>query len=180
MVPYEDGIMVATLTPLQAESNGILKGLPRPTLIPKDLRTTPRQDKVEFGKEPISLSDAQNVVVERALEKLRGVVDAARAELGLPESASFDTSPEATANRIADFALNFFGKYAENNGLADDEAGRAQFADFIGAAISQGIEEARGIFQALNVLNGGVSDHIDKTAGIIAQRLQDFVINGLG
>lgn len=119
-----------------------------------------------------------NMVLERAYNKLKGIVDDARSALGIPEGAVLDTSPEATAGRIADFALGFFDKYAKQHGLADDEAGRQQFADFIGGAIGQGIDEARGILSALQVLDGDTSSKIDQTASIIQQRLSDFVKNG--
>ncbi len=149
-------------------------------LIPRDLRIPKRTDSVEFGAgEPVTNDKAMNIVAERALEKLRAVVSEARAELGLPEDAVIDTSPEATASRIADFALGFFGNYAENNGLADDEAGRRQYADFIGKAVTKGIDEARGILQSLNALNGDITANIDKTAELVNQRLEDFVTNGL-
>ena len=137
-----------------------------------------RQDRVSFGAKPLSAADSQRVVLDRAFEKLRGVVSEARAALGLPEDAVIDTSPEATGNRIADFALGFFSKYAENHGLADDEAGRKAYADFIGGAIAQGISEARGILDSLNALNGDVSGNIDKTAEHIQSRLDDFIRNG--
>lgn len=138
-----------------------------------------RTDQVSFSSGGVSESQAQSMVLERAFEKLRAVVGDARTALGLAEGEEIDTSPEATANRIADFALNFFGKYAENNGLADDETGRKQFADFIGAAIGQGIEEARGILTALSALNGNVDSGITETEGYIQKRLEDFVKNGL-
>lgn len=149
----------------------------RPTPSNQPVRSLP-QDVVQFGATKLSKEDTQRILLERAYEKLRGVVSEARTELGIPEGAVIDTSPEATANRIADFALGFFAKYADNNGLADDEAGRKQYAEFIGAAISQGIEEARGILGALNALNGDVSSGIDKTAELIQSRLDDFVANG--
>ena len=138
-----------------------------------------KQDRVEFGtSNKVSNDQAMNMVLERAMEKLRAVVGDARAELGIPEGAVLDTSPEATAQRIADFALGFFGKYAENNGLQDDEEGRKQFADFIGGAIDQGISEARDILFALNALNDDVTGQIDQTSELVHQRLDDFVANG--
>lgn len=137
-------------------------------------------DSVQFGANPPNAADSQRVVLERAMEKLRSVVSEARAALGLAEDAVIDTSPDATGNRIADFALNFFSKYAENHGLSDDEAGRQAFADFIGGAIEQGISEARGILESLQALNGDVSSNIDRTSEVIQSRLEDFVRNGFG
>jgi len=137
-----------------------------------------KQDKIAFGQQKVSAQDRQRILLERAYEQLRGVVGQAKAELGIPEDAVLDTSPEATADRIADFALGFFAQYAENNGLEDDEAGRAQYAEFIGKAVAQGIEEARGILGALNALNGDVTGNIDKTQELIQSRFDDFVSNG--
>lgn len=141
---------------------------------------TAAQDKVEFGKSgALSTGKSMQVVLDRAMEKLRSVVSQARSELGLSDDQTLDTSPDATAQRIADFALGFFGKYAEQHGLADDEDGRKAFADFIGGAIQQGIDEARGILTALNSLSGEVDKNINSTWENIQNRLSDFVKNGL-
>ncbi|HPO17104.1 MAG TPA: DUF5610 domain-containing protein [Candidatus Hydrogenedentes bacterium] len=142
--------------------------------------TKSAKDTVEFGMSGmLSMEDSMNIVVERALDKLRGVVTQAREELGLPENAVLDTSPEATADRITTFALGFWTKYAEQHKLEDTEENRKQFADFIGAAINQGIGEARSILGSLNVLNSDVDGNITKISDIIQQRLQDFIVNGL-
>lgn len=136
-------------------------------------------DEVQFGRgEALSNDDKTQLVVERALARLRTVVDDARAELGLPEGAEIDTSAEATAGRIVGFALNFFDQYAKKNGLENNEEGRKQFADFIGGAIAQGIDEARGILGALNALDGDTTSKIDSISEIIQKRLEDFVKNG--
>jgi len=132
-------------------------------------------DRVDLGQQALSSAQAMNIVMERALDKLRGVVNDARAQLGLPEDAVIDTSPKATANRIADFAIGAFSYWYKNhNELAEDDA-REQFAGFIGGAIQQGIQEARGILSALNALNGEVDTNINNTWDIIQQRLSDFV-----
>ncbi|MBI1317716.1 MAG: hypothetical protein GC168_02060 [Candidatus Hydrogenedens sp.] len=150
-------------------------------ILPKDLRVPERKNDIlslgQGGK--VSSGQALNIVTERAYEKLRAVVDDARAALGLPEGAEIDTSPDATANRIADFALGYFSKYAENNGLANDEAGRKQFVDFIGAAVTKGIDEARGILGSLQALDDNISSNIDQTASIIQDRFQQFIEKGV-
>lgn len=139
-----------------------------------------RIDVLTFSTNAVSTTEAQEIVLNRAFEKLRAVVAEAREALGIPQGQEVDTSPEATANRIADFALNFFSAYAENNGLANDEEGRAQFADFIGGAIAKGIEEARGILTALSALNPDTESSIDQIASLVQARLDAFIANGLG
>lgn len=124
-------------------------------------------------------TDVLDLVRNKAYEKLRAVVGDARTALGLSADETLDTSPEATADRIVNFALRYFSKYAENNNLANDEEGRRQYAEFIGGAIGQGIQEARDILSGLQVLSSDTSSLIDNTASIIQQRLDDFITNGL-
>ncbi len=137
------------------------------------------RDTVELGAgTPLSPEDAIRVVNERAMNRIREAVDAARQELGLPEGATLDTSAEATATRIADFALKAFDVWRKNHGeLGDDEA-RAQFAKFIGGAIQQGIGEAKDILNALGALNGETENKITAISDLIQKRLDAFVRGG--
>ena len=151
----------------------------RPRLIPQALQVQLPRDTVQFGANgAVSNGQAMQVVLERAFEQLRAVVTEARDQLGIPEGTVLDTSPEATAHRIADFALGAFDRWHENHGELGEEEAREQFAAFIGGAISQGIEEARGILTALKALTPEVNTNIDTTYSIIQDRLNDFVLNG--
>jgi len=141
----------------------------------RDSESTKAGDRVDLGQQALNSAQAMNIVMERALDKLRGVVDDARAQLGMPEDAVIDTSPEATANRIADFALGAFSVWQKHHADLPEQDAREQFASFIGGAIQQGIAEARGILSALNALNGEVDSNINTTWDIIQQRLSDFV-----
>lgn len=153
-------------------------------LIPCDLKVDGSADTLVLGQgDSLSTDESMGIVVERAMDKLRQIVSDARAALGLPEDdsestgAMLDTSPDATANRIADFALSAFSAWRkQHTDFSDDEA-RQQFSDFIGGAIQDGIQEARDILKAVNALTGEVDSNIDTTWGIIQQRLDDFVAN---
>ena len=167
---------VSNTTDLPVQAGLLTPPAPNPG---KALGLLNKKDTVSFGQgNPLTAGDTQNVVLNQAFEKLRAVISEAREALGIPEDATLDTSEEATAGRIVDFALGFFQQYAENNNLKDDEEGRAQFAEFIGGAIMQGIAEARDILSALKALDGNPFD-IDQTSDIIQSRLDDFVANGL-
>jgi len=169
-----------TVTSIQTQQAAYPPQPTKPRLIPRSLGVELPTDMVQFGSgKPVSNDQAMKVVLERSMEKLRAVVSDAKKALGMSEGAVIDTSPDATAQRITDFALGAFEKWRGNHdGLADDEA-RKQFADFIGGAIGQGIDEARGILSALNALSPEISSNIDKTYDIIQQRLNDFVEKGL-
>jgi hypothetical protein len=129
----------------------------------------------------LSETETTGIIYERAMAKLKAVVEEARAQLGLAEGEVIDTSAEATAQRIADFAIGAFEVWRSHSGrdqLSDEDA-RAQFAEFIGAAVTQGIDEARGILGALNALNPDVTDKIDSIASLVQARLDAFVANGV-
>jgi hypothetical protein len=135
-------------------------------------------DRIEIGFSKVSVEDTIRVVTEKSLEKLLSVVNDARAELGIPEGAIIDTSPEATAGRIVDFALGAFSRFQDNHPELQGEEARQAFSDFIGEAIQQGIQEARDILSALNALDEGTNTLIDNISQIIQDRLDLFVSGG--
>lgn len=149
------------------------------TIIPKDLRVSGPKDILDLGSgTAVSNDQAMGVVLDRAMEKLRSVVTDARKALGLSENETIDTSPEATGNRIADFALSAFDKWAEKHTEVSGDDARKQFAEFIGGAVQQGIGEARSILGSLNALSDTVNQNIDSTWEVVSKRLDDFVQNG--
>ena len=93
------------------------------------------RDIVQFGNNGVKQQDQMRVILESAYAKIQGVVDTAKADLGIDPNAVIDTSPEANADRILDFALGFFEQYRENNAELSDEEARESFAEFIGGAI---------------------------------------------
>jgi len=132
-------------------------------------------DQLAIGKNgPITARQTIEIVTERAMAKLQSVVGEARAALGLPEGEAIDLSAEATANRIVDFALNFFDNFRANNKEMGDDA-RQAFIDLIGPAIKQGIDEARGILSALQALTPGADNKIDAISALIQERLDAFL-----
>ena len=134
-------------------------------------------DKLALGGNgPVSARQTIEIVTERAIAKLQAVVTEAREALGLPEGNSLDLSPEATAARIVDFALNFFDNFRANNkGIEDDGEARQAFIDLIGPAIQQGIDEARGILEALQALTPQANGKIDSISALIQERLDAFL-----
>lgn len=132
-------------------------------------------DSVQFGIKPLDQEQSMRVILENAYAKIQGVVDDARVALGIEPGTIFDTSPEATANRIADFALNFFELYQKNNPGVEGQEARENYAQFIGEAIQQGIEEARAILEALSAIDENTNSGISIIENIIQDRLAAFV-----
>ena len=111
---------------------------------------------------------------QKDLQNLESLVESAKADLGVSPDTSFDVTPEATANRIVDFALLAFSQFQENHTELSEEDIRTEFVEFIGKAIEKGVEEARDILTGLNSLTEEVDADITTTVDIINQRLQQF------
>ncbi len=148
-----------------------------PGILGKTEQARPKRDTVTLGAGQITASESINVVLERALSKLQSVVSDARAELGLSEDAEIDTSPEATATRIADFALNFFESFRANHEELGDEEAKQAFVDLILPAIEEGISEARGILEALSALDPDTDASIDTIYDAVLNRIDEFLGN---
>ena len=138
---------------------------------------TTAPDTVSFGTTPLSAIQTMNIVVDRSIEQLRAVLGEAAAELGIPEGGIIDTSPEATAQRILDFAFGAFDAFRSDHEDLDDDGARSAFRDLIGGAIEQGINEARDILTALSALSPDVNTDIDTISTIIQERLDAFAAN---
>ena len=82
-------------------------------------------------------------------------------------------SPEATAQRILDFSLSFFGRSSMFKEAGDTDEARASFADYIGAAIQKGFDQALGILG--KGLPTQTANEIDKTHELVFDGLDDFV-----
>lgn len=167
------------ITSIQSDTTTAYSQQTKPRIIPREMQMEVSA-VVDVGRNTkVSDKQAMSMVYERAMTKLKSVVDDAYAQLGISQedAATLDTSAEATANRIADFALGFFDKWAENHPeIAQDDA-KKEFAAFIGSAIDQGISEASGILNSLNALSSDVESKITSISDLVRQRLDDFVSN---
>lgn len=86
-------------------------------------------------------------------------------------------SPEATAQRILDFSLGFYGNSSQLKAAGGDtEEARAAYAEYIGAAIQKGFDQAMGILG--NSITDQTSSEIDKTHELVFAGLDEFA-NGL-
>jgi hypothetical protein len=89
--------------------------------------------------------------------------------------SGIDFSPEATAERIVSFSTQLLGSYREQHPEMGEEESLSAFVDVISGGIEQGFNEAKGILGSLKVLEGGITDNIDKTYELVQQGLQSCV-----
>lgn len=85
-----------------------------------------------------------------------------------------DFSPEATAERIVDFATNFFSMYQAQNSNMEFDQQLNSFMDVIGGAIEQGFDEAKEILTNLKVLEGDIAEGVEETYELVQSGLQTF------
>ena len=84
-------------------------------------------------------------------------------------------SPENTATRILDFTLGFFTKSSMFREGGDTEDARIKFADYIGAAIQKGFDQA---IKSLPPLDEKTQAGVDTTHRIVFDGLDSFKQNG--
>ncbi|QSX29426.1 DUF5610 domain-containing protein [Shewanella cyperi] len=122
------------------------------------------------GNEPMAL------LYRAAIEAINEELAPTLGENALQKVAEegIDTSPEATAGRIVDFATQFFSVYQEQNSSMAFDDQLSNFMDIIGGAIDQGFKEARDILSGLKVLEGDIAAGVDMTYDLVQQGLQAF------
>lgn len=89
-------------------------------------------------------------------------------------SGAIDLSPEATSQRIIDFATSFFGSFQNNH---VDEDGNTQidgFSQLIKDAVEEGFTQSRDLLEGIGEISGQVSDDINRTYTLVMQGLDDF------
>lgn len=85
-------------------------------------------------------------------------------------------SPEATAGRIFDFAVSFYGRYLDNHKSEDTEAVRQEFADMMTKAVDMGFKLAKDI---TGELPEGVAKIVNETYSIVMDHFKAFVSGDL-
>ncbi|MCS6229829.1 hypothetical protein G3488_02975 [Shewanella baltica] len=156
----------------------------------KDAKVTSKQTAYQTSKLLMNqaiLSAQQEVNIKSGDQSMtllyRAAIDAIDKELAptMGENATqtaynngVDMSPEATADRIVNFATKFFGIHQQqHSGMSLDEQ-LDSFMGIIGGAIDNGFKEAKDILSGLKVLQGDIADGVDKTYGLVQEGLQAF------
>lgn len=126
---------------------------------------------ITVGDQPLALT------LKTALQGINEALQASGVENKVEETyeSGIDFSPEATAERIVSFSTQFLGAFREQNPDMSEEESLTAFVDIISSGIDQGFDEAKEILGGLKVLEGEVSETIDKTYELVQSGLQAFV-----
>ncbi|OGG48048.1 MAG: hypothetical protein A3F84_22490 [Candidatus Handelsmanbacteria bacterium RIFCSPLOWO2_12_FULL_64_10] len=124
----------------------------------------------------MTIGDANKILRDRLADRINEAFKQAGVEVDIREveKQNLDTSPEATAKRIVDFATGFLGVYAENHADQDGEGRLEGFMSLIRDAIDQGFSDARDILKGIADISGPISDAIDRTYELTQKGLDDF------
>lgn len=131
----------------------------------------PLKDRTTITQVDFELS--LNMIAESTLDKLRAQIKEVSDKLGYDLNV-LDAGPQATADRIAGFALGLYGIF--QNQHRDEEDGEifAKFENTIRTAIDKGFGEARQILKSMEVLNDKVAESIGETYRLVQERLDKF------
>lgn len=133
------------------------------------------QDVLDVGRKTLTIEDVQRILRERISEKIRSAMEEVWQSRDLrPDAAPDDSSAEATAGRIADFAEMGFELWRKNHQDLDEDTARKTYSEFIGKAVNQGIKEARQIFEALGALHGKTAEFVDTIEKLVNERIEAF------
>ena len=86
-----------------------------------------------------------------------------------------DFSPEATANRIVEFATGFYGQYQANNAEMSEKEQLEGFSTMIKGAIEEGFAGAQEMLEGLGEIDSDVQAGIDETFDLAMKGIDDFV-----
>ncbi|MBI4667139.1 MAG: DUF5610 domain-containing protein [Nitrospinae bacterium] len=101
--------------------------------------------------------------------RMKQAVDVAEAQAAAMEANPY--SPEATAQRITDFALSFFPMFASQRKDLSYEEQVDEYQKMVEGAVDKGFKEA---LQILGDLPTEVADGVNKTKDLVSQSLSAF------
>lgn len=148
-----------------------------------------------FGDGSTTLNSSMKITYQSAIEKLNEILMADMGFTTNGEEISSDESettkpiseealqsqggmeywtPENTAKRIVEGASGFFEGFKKAHPELEGEALMNHFMDVVGGGLTQGFEEARGILDDLNVLEGSIAENIDLTYDLVQQGMQSY------
>ncbi|MFT4714716.1 MAG: hypothetical protein ACI8W1_003221 [Candidatus Azotimanducaceae bacterium] len=85
-----------------------------------------------------------------------------------------DVTPAATAGRIVALSTRFFSQFQEQHPKLNEQDQVDRFLNIISNGIDQGFGAARETLDGLGVLEGDISDNIDRTYELVQEGLASF------
>jgi len=118
----------------------------------------------------------QRVVADSMQEQLTSALEEAglTTEVESLLSTGLDFTPEATSQRIVEFAVSFYDAYKSNNPDDEAEAQLEGFVDLIKGAVDEGFAQAGDVLSGIGSTPGRLTDDIDRTHDLVMQGIDQF------
>jgi len=124
----------------------------------------------------IDYAYTQRVLTDSVEDKLNTALEKAgldmRAEDLLQEG--LDVTPEATAQRITEFAVSFYEGYKQNNADVEGEEQLSGFVDLVKGAVEEGFADAREVLEGIGRIPDQVSQDMDRTLELTMEGIDAF------
>lgn len=151
----------------------------RAYLFPNEHKSDQSTDKTNWlNKSQISnyqkISPGVATFEQTAIAKLKEILTEAYEKLGVSDVSTLDTSPEATATRITDFAIGMYSIYKKQNPDMEEGERLSKYSTLIHGAIDSGFNEAVKILKGVNAFKDKVESDVNKTWVLIQSKLDDF------
>lgn len=123
-----------------------------------------------------SADNPMKLLYKTAIEEINKELEPTLGDNSVQSSydTELDVSPEATADRIINSSTAFYQAFKEQNSDLSDEESLDAFINVIGTGIDKGFEDAKGILDSLQVLEGDVETNIDSTYDFVQEGLANF------
>jgi len=120
------------------------------------------------------------LILQAAMEKINEIFSPHLGDgaVGRAVESGQDMSPEATADRILSFATQIIGRVESQQAdlPADEQRSREQLFNNIQLGIERGFEQARGILDGLQALNGETVEGVDATYAHVQSGLSKLAL----
>ena len=164
------------LVPSQGIISSASFSLPdKATRIPRPQPSAESVDRLELSNQ-IDPGFAATVLQDALAKRLESALQDAGIEVPVEQfvSRGADMSPQATSQRIVEFATGFFDQHAAANAELAVEDRIAAFSTVVTEAVEAGFSDAGDILATLGDLEPEIQANIAETFERVSQGLEDF------
>ena len=135
------------------------------------------EDRVEISLAANLTVEAVNGILnDSVVEQINKAIQEAGIDLKVEEAeaSGTDTSPEATARRIADYSVGFMDRFTAGHQGMSAKATVQGFMSLIRDAIEVGFKQAREVLAGVTKLSDTIDQNISRTFELTRQYLDEF------
>ncbi len=136
---------------------------------------TVQGDKVEISLSAnMTVETVNGILNDSVIEQINKAIQEAGIDLRIEEELESDQSPEATAQRIVEFAAGFLDGFEAQHAGDTALARISGFMTLIRDAIREGFTDARDFLESITKLSDTINENIDLTFELTSSFLDEF------